>query len=299
MPIRNVGTLLENLVVTETAGHLLGNLGGKRLFFASAFAMPPLSRWVTHGQCAGFSAEDLAAAHRCLNKSFHMEIFDKVYQREHRRGPNAVLLVGLAATELGAPLTVWANDIPDGCYGDAIPALWDAKEVISELSGSPPRGFEITVSSDDFPESLGHLEAELNRSRNRAEAVLGFLDPMRYRTEEIGGPYTGPSGHGRWLSVLARHPQAVTVHFTGNCDTRSRGKELESMRGDLEGAGFKFWVEFRRQHYVVSVAARRKSTVLALECRIIESWKRWCGGVRRIRVPTLRVTNTWRAERLC
>ena len=57
MPIQNVGTLLENLVVVEAASHLLTRCAdtGATLEFVNAFAMPPLSEWRPNAQNAGFN----------------------------------------------------------------------------------------------------------------------------------------------------------------------------------------------------------------------------------------------------
>jgi len=51
MPIQNVGTLLENLVVTEATLALLPLCNELAPFeFLNSFAMPPCTPWVPHSQ---------------------------------------------------------------------------------------------------------------------------------------------------------------------------------------------------------------------------------------------------------
>jgi hypothetical protein len=58
MPIRNVGTLLENLVVTEAGLALLRKCCHDRapFDFVNSFAMPPCSPWRPNRQDSGFDA---------------------------------------------------------------------------------------------------------------------------------------------------------------------------------------------------------------------------------------------------
>jgi hypothetical protein len=60
MPIQNVGTLIENLVVAEAAAVLIDHASGRGLGFVWAFAMPTLSEWRPHGQAVGISDSALA-----------------------------------------------------------------------------------------------------------------------------------------------------------------------------------------------------------------------------------------------
>ncbi|MGB6175518.1 MAG: hypothetical protein WBF43_04075, partial [Methylocella sp.] len=61
MPIRNVGTLLENLVVTEAGLALLRKCCHDRtpFDFVNSFAMPPCSPWRPHHHDGGFDAATL------------------------------------------------------------------------------------------------------------------------------------------------------------------------------------------------------------------------------------------------
>jgi hypothetical protein len=59
MPIRNVGTLLENLVVTEAGLALLRKCCQAPFDFVNSFAMPPCSPWRPHRQDSGLDAATL------------------------------------------------------------------------------------------------------------------------------------------------------------------------------------------------------------------------------------------------
>jgi hypothetical protein len=55
-----VGTLLENIVVTEVVSAMLDRTKADEcLGFACAFAMPPLSEWRSHAQATGISGDAL------------------------------------------------------------------------------------------------------------------------------------------------------------------------------------------------------------------------------------------------
>ena len=52
MPIRNMGTLLENLVLLEAFRLLSASSPSSPLEFANSFAMPPLAPWIDHSHDA-------------------------------------------------------------------------------------------------------------------------------------------------------------------------------------------------------------------------------------------------------
>ena len=92
MPIQNVGTLLENLVVTEATLALLPLCNEQAPFeFLNSFAMPPCTPWVPHSQ------NDRNPAQHCLSRG--------------------------ATLQSRIPCRMWLNDIRNGHYGDAIPEL--------------------------------------------------------------------------------------------------------------------------------------------------------------------------------
>ena len=60
MPIQNVGTLVENLVVTEAALALLRVCNERSPFdFVNSFAMPPSTHWVPNLRNTGFDGATL------------------------------------------------------------------------------------------------------------------------------------------------------------------------------------------------------------------------------------------------
>src|SRR6266849_3067455 len=61
MPIRNVATRLENIVLVEAARLLLGETESEQVVeFVNPFAMPPLSAWQDHERDRGFAEVHLA-----------------------------------------------------------------------------------------------------------------------------------------------------------------------------------------------------------------------------------------------
>ena len=68
MPIRNMGTLIENIVVVSVLS-TIADEGIRALASISynSFAMPPLTKWRTHNADHGFSAAQLNAIEAASN----------------------------------------------------------------------------------------------------------------------------------------------------------------------------------------------------------------------------------------
>jgi hypothetical protein len=294
MPIQNIATLIENLVVTETAGLLMDRIGtDQRLGFATAFAMPALSEWCPHPQSVGISTEALRQIAESGGGSEFCSVMGHCLRYRSDRGPNGALLVSLVATLRRAGLNLWANDIPDGHYGNAIPSLTNIAEVVREILPESSPSINVEVCDDPFPLSLDNLSTTVDRWGPKLGALLGFLDPMRYVRDLRSGPYTHSADHRRWLRILSKWQPAVSLHFTGNSDSASLLAELDALRLDLKQSGFPFWLEIRRQHYVVSVGSAVIETLDALESRVIASWSAWCGRVPEIKSRELDIARSY------
>jgi hypothetical protein len=289
MPIQNIGTLIENIVVTEAASSVLDRSDGNGCVgFVSAFAMPTLSEWRPHAQATGMSSNALDQISRGADGTDFLRTMSRILSFGRDRGPNGVLLAAVLAGLRGARLRVWANDITNGHYGNAIPSLMKVGELANQIvPGSQPVA-SVAVSDTPYPRSLDCLASTLENWKDIG-GLVGFLDPMRYITDSTPGPYSRPSDHRRWLSILRQRTPLAAVHFTGNSDFTSFFAELNNLRRDLVESGIEYWVEFKRQHYVVSVGSPSRELLTVIEERTRSSWRGWCNRVPEIRTHNLDV----------
>jgi hypothetical protein len=284
MPIQNVGTLIENLVVTECASVLFERVPpGQAFGFVSAFAMPPLTEWRPHNQAIGMSTAALQRISTSRGGTDFINVMRACLRHAPEQGPNGALLVGVLAAQRNRRTHIWANDIEEGHYGNAIPALEDLEAVVRRIVPGSEASLMTVVCSAPYPDSIPDLKTTLEQWGGTVDVVLGFLDPMRYVREPRGGPYTSSSDHKRWLWALRAPATALAVQFTGNSDSTSLTSELDALHSDLEDIGFPFWLEVRRQHYVVSVASRTPEVLNLVERKTIASWSSWCDIVGEIK----------------
>jgi hypothetical protein len=195
MPIQNVGTLIENLVITESAAVLLEHVPvDQKLGFATAFAMPLLSEWRPHNQAVGMSATALEQIRNGPGGTDFLDVMKACLRHSLHRGPSGALLVGLLAALKRRGLRVWANDIEDGHYGNAIPRRPQPLPVRRrpESDGGLERG----------PGRVRVRQAEV-RGRNpegRSGTALGRYRPRRVSRVSRAGP------HGRRMLPRVRRP---------------------------------------------------------------------------------------------
>ena len=98
MPIQNIGTLIENLVVTESAGALMDDDDASdTLGFATAFAMPSLSEWRPHAQSVGMSDRALKQIRESRGDTDFLAAMSACLHQFPDRGPNGALLVAVLA----------------------------------------------------------------------------------------------------------------------------------------------------------------------------------------------------------
>jgi hypothetical protein len=173
MPIQNIGTLIENLVVVEAAGLLLRRVGDRSLGFATAFAMPPLSEWRPHSKAVGISDRALRQIRDSRDGSEFLKLLRLCLNRFPDQGPIGALLVALLARLRGSGLYLWANDIEAGHYGNAIPALGSIEALVREILPDCKVALTVEVCKDAYPDSLRDLRAACDRWK---ENVGAFWD---------------------------------------------------------------------------------------------------------------------------
>src|SRR5690349_14478834 len=160
MPIQNVGTLLENMVITESVSVMLNQVPeGKQLGFATAFAMPTLSEWRPHAQAVGLSDAALKEMSRSHDDTDFVTVMSCCVSYCREKGPNGALLAAVLATIKGSGLRIWANDIPDGHYGNAIPSLERIAALIEKMLPAKKPDIVVRVSDRPYPWSLDDLKA--------------------------------------------------------------------------------------------------------------------------------------------
>lgn len=290
MPIQNIGTLLENIVLTETAG-LIGGLECEQsrfLEFVNAFAMPPQSEWRPHRKNNGF--EDAVLDRLALGKPFddstsmYARLLQANLRAQRTLGPNAAMLV-MGAWSRRRFIRMWLNDVPDGHYGDCIA---DLKRIEEIAQATYSRRFardclELSVSATPYPRSIADLQDCLAvwSDGPPPAARLAFLDPMRYRIANRGPADTSSNDHRSWLIAVRSEALTLALHFTGNSDHPSLNRELDSLQKDSIGAGYLESVCFAKEHYAVFIAindsSREKCSTLSsdLERHVQEAWADW------------------------
>ena len=115
MPIRNMGTLLENIVLVEAMRLLThGDQPNAPIDFINSFAMPVLSNWVPHRTDYGFSAAQLDALRAGPQPSpvdsYQGMMWSCLQQPLGQPGtqvPNGALLCAMLAMHLNWPMRLW------------------------------------------------------------------------------------------------------------------------------------------------------------------------------------------------
>jgi hypothetical protein len=302
MPIQNVGTLLENIVLLEATRLLLRwtRSDGRSVEFANAFAMPPLSAWIDaerYKDQAAFIGARLAQLLKLADvgdPSCYPALLRGCMARDPACGPNGALLVAALAGRVGQALRMWLNDLPDGegHYTGAVSGLRALGETVCSLFPEVTAPAAVTVCEMRYPSSLAHLATTLRDWRNERppSGRIGFLDPMRYKTASAVGPHTSPADHNNWLRTLREGLEGpvLSVHFTGRTKMSELEAKILALYEDGVAAGFPISRTFMQCHYVVCVnvfhpsgrgeAARLADELIALVQRAWAEWNRLFGG---------------------
>jgi hypothetical protein len=308
MPIQNVGTLLENIVLLEATRLVCHRTrgDGRPVEFANSFAMPPLSAWrdaERYEYQAAFTSSRLARLRKMADvgdPAGYAALLRDCMAQDASRGPNGALLVAALAGRERRALRMWLNDLPDGegHYTGAVSSLRALGETVRSLFPEATPTLAVTLCETRYPSSIEHLASTLHdwRKEGAPSGRIGFLDPMRYTTASPNGPQTSPADHWTWLRNLLSGLEgpALSVHFTGNSTTSELQQEISALHEDGIAAGFPINLTFTRYHYVVCVnvfhpsgsrEAGRSGDEL---CELVErAWAEWNrllgGGTKRLR----------------
>lgn len=289
MPIQNVGTLLENLVVTEAALAPLRLCHARAPFeFLNSFAMPPHTPWVPHSQNGGFEPVTLDRVRTAKDSALlqgvtYPGLLRANLHSDSGQGPNAALLIAGAILQTRVPCRMWLNDIRNGHYGDAIPQLERIECTARAIYGIQDcEGSSLTVRVSDaaYPTSITDLARVLPEWKPVPGARLAFLDPMRYRVQDRQVAETSSEDHRRWLAQIAFDGVTCALQFTGN-RSLDLERELCSMQDDAVAEGYAATRVFKRQHYVVFLAIRSpipgepEGLAAEIEGRVRTAWNSW------------------------
>jgi hypothetical protein len=111
MPLRNHGTLLEQVVLLEVARLLFEQPGTEPVDFANSFALPLLSDWKKGTHDAQFDAKKLLAnVQQPGPVASYSQLLASTCAPDAKQGPNGALLIALLARWLAIPLRMWLND---------------------------------------------------------------------------------------------------------------------------------------------------------------------------------------------
>ena len=302
MPIRNMGTLLENIVVVEAVRAFARAKPPAMIEFLNSFAMPPLSQWGTHATDYGFSAAQLNSLQTGPrpgpSESYQGLLWSCLQQPQGQvgtMGPNGALLCGLLAHHLQCPIRFWLNDIPHGHYGNALPGLTAINAIVQQVLALPaaPAAASV-VCGEPWPSSLTSPNSSLTDAMadwtEPPHARVGFLDPMRYRINDGRGGESDSLSHQQWLRLLATgHPcPVISVHFTGHNNWTTLRPEIQSMHGDGIATGYPYTVVSRHSYYhavcnIRSPEGTEAACALAIDLRdmVRAAWSSWFRTIGR------------------
>ncbi|MGZ8445372.1 MAG: hypothetical protein ACXWXZ_18410 [Candidatus Binatia bacterium] len=299
MPIRNMGTLIENVVLVEVM-RLLSQVTSEStsVDFLNSFAMPPLSSWHAHRTDYGFSADQLNALQagpqpepRDSYQGLLWLCLQQPPVQPGTEGPNGALLCGLFAQTSSHPVRFWLNDIPDGHYGNALPALATLNETVRRVAGAAACPQNTVIACDaPWPECQASLGETAAQWRSGSRGRVGFLDPMRYRVAGAKGGETDSESHGNWLRLLADGMACpvISVHFTGHNDWPFLRPEIRRMHADGFVASYTQTLVARHSYYHVVCNIRSPQGVdagraLTKNLRGLreKAWKSWFVTIER------------------
>jgi hypothetical protein len=301
MPIQNIGTLLENIVLLEAARALMSCTQG-RLALLNAFTMPPLGPWreaAKYEYQGGFSDAilDHVAAIGTPAADSYVAFLQRCLRYDRTLGPSGALLVALMGHAAGRKMEMWLNDLadPHSHYPGTVGGLQDFLGTLATLGTAGSTSDRPRVCTVPYPLSLEEMTTSLSEM---AEAplggLLGFLDPNCYNRDVRDGPQTSSKDHREWLERLSRAAvPTLAVHFTSKRDTPTLLADVGALHVDGQDAGYSRSRAFKHSTYVVSVNAFHPSGVdaaqellVALSDGVVGAWKVWYrDAVRRSRGP--------------
>jgi hypothetical protein len=302
MPIRNMGTLLENIVLVEAMRVLSqGNHINAPIEFLNSFVMPPLSQWIDHATDYGISAAHLDALRQGqppplqTYQGLLYQCLQHPPEQPGTLGPNGALLSALLTCHAGARLRMWLNDIPQGHYPNTLPAL-AAIEVTVQAVGALPAPWccdHLVICETPWPGSLvapapNNLTATLQAWGATAHARLGYLDPNRYRILNGQGPETDSSSHRTWLALLATGTPrpVISVHFTAHRNYTELRPEVQQLHADGVAEGYQRTLMTSHSYYHTVCNIRHPDGEAAahqlateLQAAVQSAWAGWFAAI--------------------
>ena len=305
MPRLNYGTLLENIVVLESARICLDGLTVESpLGFASAFAMPPLTQcWCKPGEEVSnpeFNHVFLQRVAKQDNPSQSLQQFWSLSIRNRPNlpvhpfdlqypdhsyesaGPNGALLAAMLGAQRNRAIHLWINDNAER-YGTVRQAAGVEPDTLT--GAGLLVGLQATGSTSDviglFPSTIARLTDWLAKGSGRGTTVrVGFLDPDNYAE---GQTQVSPADHQHWLRVLAKDSTHVLSATFSGCQNRgpgnlARNQRLASFHKD-EVALYPLSIVFEYGNFQTGVKVRWPDgsirQVVAELRRCVEA--AWCG----------------------
>ncbi len=305
MPIRNMGTLLENIVVVEAMRLLAqGNQEKLPIDFLNSFAMPPQSEWCEHGRDYGFSRAQLNTlrvnrppAQASSYEGMLRACLQQPLGNPGTQGPNGALLVAMLAHHLTCPLRLWLNDIPNGHYRNGIHGLAKINTNVQQVLGLVAAPENVVVTCDQrWPDSLippspNNLSQTLEMwGSSNIHARLGFLDPKLYRENNPRDSETDSESHQCWLRLLSDgfSHLIISIHFTGNSHTPHIGPAVRQMHQDGLAAGYQRTLISRHAHYRLVCNIKHpdgdrgaRMTAAQIQMAIRAAWNNWYNAIGR------------------
>ncbi len=293
MPLQNTGTLLENLVLVESARLLFDETQGI-VDIASAFSMPPLTVWRRAEKYSYDSPLFTIAQLNAVANGYatepesYRELLRQCLAYDRMRGPNGVLLVGLLALQRERTLRAWVEDVSGAAahYGPTRPVLEALGTYASAIGKTNHSPFgRLTVTTTPYPDCIDELRNTLSgwMQRAPAQARLGYLDPNVYHPEGREGLQTARRDHQQWLRSLTRGAPtwSASVHFSSNRSTEALVQGLKQMHADARAAGYHATRSYRHQSHTITVCVQGPSLDAAaqymngLDKAVQAGWMQW------------------------
>ena len=264
MPRRNLGTLLENIVLFETVRLLTDSCSaGSVVEFVNSFVMPPLSNWGDRENDKSLTPGTLERmGHRPKYRNEFSEVYRLLYDFSEERGPSGALLAALVLKRSSLVGRYWLNDLADDHpklrYKDEPTGLAQVETVASEVLKTKSEDWSISTCRVPYPDSFEHLRTTLQDWAKLESPVarVGYLDPDDYvipnRNSEKA--HTDPSSVGTFLRLLKSDFDGPvgSVHFLFGQKPEKRQELIESLYSVGYEQGYAM-VHFISGNYVLSL----------------------------------------------
>lgn len=249
MPRRNLGTLLENVVLTETVRLLTEKQPSGTVEFINSFVMPPLANWGKKENDNSLSPRVLETmSYQLKYTSAYAKLMRLIYDTEAAKGPSGALLAAMSLKQSGLQGRFWLNDLAEDNdnlrYKGETDGLAAVETVASRILKSENENGQTSVCHLPFPSSLDNLDAVLKEwsSLTAPIARIGYLDPDDYSIPQRNPEkaQTDPASVSRFLELLQTQysGQIASVHFLYGRTPPKRRDLIDSLVAVGEQYGF-------------------------------------------------------------